>query len=223
MSEIIDIKAKIKNINAVIGCKIGCRYCYAKAVAKRFHLTDDFSKPVADLHKLERIKKPGIYFLTGMSDPYIWEKEWLDKSFDLLKQNPRTVGIYLTKAPNKMNLDNVPDNAWMGVTVTCKNDLWRIKSLKENIKCKNYHITFEPLFEDLGNIDLSDIRWIVIGTETGNCKGKIDTKKQWVNNLVKVARRYGCKIFYKEELARKIMIGETIIQELTNEMEEALK
>ncbi len=223
MSEIIDIKSKIKNINVVIGCKIGCRYCYAKAVAKRFHLTDDFSKPVADLHKLERIKKPGIYFLTGMSDPYIWEKEWLDKSFDLLKQNPRTVGIYLTKAPNKMNLDNVPDNAWMGVTVTCKNDLWRIKSLKENIKCKNYHITFEPLFEDLGDIDLSGIRWIVIGTETGNCKGKIDTKKQWVNNLVKVARRYGCKIFYKEELARKIMIGETIIQELTREMEDALK
>ena len=223
MSEIIDIKAKIKNINAVIGCNIGCRYCYARAVAKRFHLTDDFSKPVADLHKLERIKKPGIYFLTGMSDPYIWEKEWLDKSFDLLKQNPRTVGIYLTKAPNKMNLNNVPDNAWMGVTVTCKNDLWRIKSLKENIKCKNYHITFEPLFEDLGDIDLSGIRWIVIGTETGNCKGKIDTKKQWVNNLVKVARRYGCKIFYKEELARKIMMGEIIIQELTSEMEEALK
>jgi protein gp37 len=223
MSEIIDIKSKIKNINAVIGCNIGCRYCYARAVAKRFHLTDDFSKPVADLHKLERIKKPGIYFLTGMSDPYIWEKEWLDKSFDLLKQNPRTVGIYLTKAPNKMNLDNVPDNAWMGVTVTCKNDLWRIKSLKENIKCKNYHITFEPLFEDLGDIDLSGIRWIVIGTETGNCKGKIDTKKQWVNGLVKVARRYGSKIFYKEELARKIMIGENIIQELTNEMEEALK
>lgn len=223
MSEIIDIKSKIKNINAVIGCNIGCRYCYARAVAKRFHLTDDFSKPVADLHKLERIKKPGIYFLTGMSDPYIWEKEWLDKSFDLLKQNPRTVGIYLTKAPNKMNLNNVPDNAWMGVTVTCKNDLWRIKSLKENIKCKNYHITFEPLFEDLGDIDLSGIRWIVIGTETGNCKGKIDTKKQWVNNLVKVARRYGCKIFYKEELARKIMMGEIIIQELTNEMEAALK
>lgn len=223
MSEIIDIKSKIKNINAVIGCNIGCRYCYARAVAKRFHLTDDFSKPVVDLHKLERIKKPGIYFLTGMSDPYIWEKEWLDKSFDLLKQNPRTVGIYLTKAPNKMNFDNIPDNAWMGVTVTCKNDLWRIKSLKENIKCKNYHITFEPLFEDLGDIDLSGIRWIVIGTETGNCKGKIDTKKQWVNNLVKVARRYGCKIFYKEELARKIMIRENIIQELTCEMEDALK
>ena len=61
---VINIKDKIKNINAVIGCNIGCRYCYAKAVANRFHLTDDFSKPIADLHKLERLKKPGVYFLT---------------------------------------------------------------------------------------------------------------------------------------------------------------
>ena len=223
MTNIIFIKSKIKNINAVIGCNIGCRYCYAKAVANRFHLTEDFSKPIADLHKLERIKKPGIYFLTGMSDLYLWEKDWLNRSFKLLKENPKTVGIYLTKAPNKIHLDVVPDNAWMGVTITCKDDLWRIKALKENIKCKNYHITFEPLFEDLGDIDLSDIKWIVIGTETGNCKGKIDTKRQWVENLVKAARKYGCKIFFKEELAYKIMNGENVIQELTKEMEEALK
>ncbi len=223
MTDIISIKSKIKNINAVIGCNIGCRYCYAKVVANRFHLTEDFSKPIADLHKLERIKKPGIYFLTGMSDLYLWEKDWLNRSFKLLKENPKTVGIYLTKAPNKIRLDDVPDNAWMGVTVTCKDDLWRIKALKENIKCKNYHITFEPLFEDLGDIDLSDIQWIVIGTETGNCKGKIDTKRQWVENLVKVARKYGCKIFFKEELSYKIMNGENVIQELTKEMEEALK
>lgn len=223
MTDIIFIKSKIKNINAVIGCNIGCRYCYAKAVANRFHLTEDFSKPIADLHKLERIKKPGIYFLTGMSDLYLWEKDWLNRSFKLLKENPKTVGIYLTKAPNKIHLDVVPDNAWMGVTITCKDDLWRIKALKENIKCKNYHITFEPLFEDLGDIDLSDIKWIVIGTETGNCKGKIDAKKQWVENLVKAARKYGCKIFFKEELAYKIMNGENVIQELTKEMEEALK
>ncbi len=223
MSEIIDIKSKIKNINAVIGCNIGCRYCYARVMATRYHLSDDFSIPFADLHKLERIRKPGIYFLTGMSDPYLWEKEWLDTSFNLLKENPKTVGIYLTKAPNKIHLEDVPDNAWMGVTVTCKNDLWRIKALKENIKCKNYHITFEPLFEDLGDIDLSDIKWIVIGTETGNCKGKIDAKKEWVESLVKVARRYGCKIFFKEELAYKIMNEENVIQELSEEMEEALR
>lgn len=106
------------------------------------------------------------------------KKEWLDKSFELLKKSQKTVGIYLTKAPNKIKLDDVPDNAWMGVTITSKSDIWRLRALKENIKCKNYHVTFEPLFEDLGDIDLSGIQWIVIGTETGKCKGKIDAKKE---------------------------------------------
>lgn len=194
---VISIKDKIKNINAVIGCNIGCRYCYAKAVANRFHLTDDFSKPIADLHKLERLKKPGVYFLTGMSDLYLWKKEWLDKSFELLKKSPKTIGIYLTKAPNKIKLDDVPDNAWMGVTITSKSDLWRLKALKENIKCKNYHVTFEPLFEDLGDIDLSGIQWIVIGTETGKCKGKIDAKRNgliiWLMSLENTAARFSSR------------------------------
>ena len=220
---VISIKDKIKNINAVIGCNIGFRYCYAKAVANRFHLTDDFSNTNADLHKLDRLRKPGVYFLTGMSDFYLWKKEWLDKSFELLKESPKTVGIYLTKAPNKIKLDNIPDNAWMGVTITSKSDLWRLKALKENIKCKNYHVTFEPLFEDLGDIDLSGIKWIVIGTETGKRKGKIDAKKEWVDYLVDVARKYGCKIFFKEELVNKIIGEENAIQELALEMEEALK
>ena len=68
---VISIKDKIKTINAVIGCNIGCRYCYAKAGANRFHLTDDSSKPIAYLHKLERLRKVGVYFLTGMSDLYL--------------------------------------------------------------------------------------------------------------------------------------------------------
>ena len=75
---VICIKDKIKNVNAVIGCNIGCRYCYAKVVAKRFHLTDDFTNPIADLHKLERLRKPGVYFLTGMSDLYLWKKTHLN-------------------------------------------------------------------------------------------------------------------------------------------------
>lgn len=132
-----------------------------------------------------------------MSDLYLWKKEWLDKSFELLKKSPKTIGIYLTKAPNKIKLDDVPDNAWMGVTITSKSDLWRLKALKENIKCKNYHVTFEPLFEDLGEIDLSGIQWIVIGTETGKCKGKIDAKRNgsiiWWLSLENTAARFSSR------------------------------
>ena len=37
------IKDSIKNINIVIGCDIGCTYCYARMNNARFHTTDDFN------------------------------------------------------------------------------------------------------------------------------------------------------------------------------------
>ena len=50
----------------------------------------------------------------------------------------------------------------------------RLKELKGHIRSKHYHATFEPLFEDVGEIDLEGYEWIVIGTETGKRKGKVD-------------------------------------------------
>ncbi|MCS2594342.1 DUF5131 family protein [Bacteroides thetaiotaomicron] len=49
----------------------------------------------------------------------------------------------------------------------------RIDDLKKNIKARHYHVTFEPLFDDIGEIDFEGIDWIVIGTETGNRKRKV--------------------------------------------------
>ena len=84
------IKDLIKNLNLVIGCPVGCDYCYARNNCRRFHITDDFSKPEyyeQKLHILER-EKPGNWLLTGMSDLSAWKKEWLAAVDQKLRENP---------------------------------------------------------------------------------------------------------------------------------------
>ena len=61
-------------------------------------------------------------------------------------------------------------------------------------------MTFEPMFDDVGVVDLTGIEWIVIGTETGRRKGKTVSKPEWVRNLTDQAHTLGIPVFMKEDL-----------------------
>ena len=139
------IKDTIKNINIVIGCNIGCSYCYARMNNNRFHTIDDFNKPVFFENKLKMLdnKRHTAYLLTGQSDLSGWNEEWKDKVFSKMKENENTQYIFLTKRPENINLKETPDNGWFGVTVTSSKEKTRIDYLRNNIKAKHYHITFE--------------------------------------------------------------------------------
>ena len=41
----ICIKDQIQNMNIVIGCTVGCTYCYARNNVKRWHMIDNFADP----------------------------------------------------------------------------------------------------------------------------------------------------------------------------------
>jgi protein gp37 len=214
--EIVSIGKIIKTLNPVNGCTAACLYCYARKINNRFKISPDFSKPEFAEHKLNRIgngKKPITYFMTSMSDFSQWQDNWRTKVFDHIKNYPVNSYLFLSKFPEHYTFETQLNSAWIGTTITSKNEKGRISAMLKNIKAKNYFIAFEPLFSDLGEMELDNIGWIVIGTETGNRTGKINAQKDWVMNIAQQARVKQIPVFMKESLLN--IVGEkNMIQEL---------
>ena len=209
------IKDQIQNMNLVIGCTIGCSYCYARNNVRRFHMTEDFSRPEYFPGKLKLMdrKRPQNLLLTGMSDFSDWDPEWREEVFARIGQNPQHQYIFLTKRPEKVRFSTELDNVWFGVTVTSGKEKGRIKAMREHIRAKHYQVSFEPMFDNIGEVDFTGVEWIVVGTETGRRKGKSESKQEWVWNLTNQAHSRGIPVFMKEDLL-SVMGEAQMIQEL---------
>lgn len=221
------IKDLIQNMNLVIGCPVGCDYCYARNNVRRFHTIDDFSKPEFFPGKLRLMEKPRPqnFLLTGMSDLAGWKPEWRDEVFAKIAENPQHQFLFLSKRPDLLDFDCDLENAWFGVTVTRRSELWRIDTLRKNTRARHYHATFEPLFDDPGEVDLHGIDWIVVGTMTGAQRRKVRTEPAWAHSLTAQAHALGIPVFWKEDLV-PIMGEANMIQELPqafNDVPEAQK
>jgi protein gp37 len=199
--------------NPSAGCtkiSAGCQNCYAETMAIRLQAIGvkgyengfKFNIVPCRLNDPLKKKKPTVFFVNSMSD--IFHKDmpldYLDKIFNVIEQTPQHTYQILTKRADRMleyfSHRKVYENIWLGVTVENKKEgLPRIDFLR-NIKASVLFLSIEPLLEDLGEINLSNIDWVIVGGESGNKARPM--AKEWVLNIKQQCEKNDVAFFFKQ-------------------------
>ncbi len=202
-----------KTLNPVVGCSFGCEYCYARRLNTRFKYIPDFSRPQFFPERLEDLSKdkPSSIFITSMSDPADWRQEWADVVFKAISNYPQHRYLFLSKRPERYSelfpiwrtQNPALHSVWWGTSITEQRDLERVGYLPLEF---HRFISIEPI---LGPIDLQSrpyrsavpfVDWVIIGAETGNRRGKVTPRREWVEEIVKCCDSLEIPVFMKDSL-----------------------
>ena len=217
--------------NFVHGCSRiseGCENCYAEALSLRFGHTklpwtgenakeNVILKPhlLGDPYKL---KKPSRVFVNSMSD--LWHPQvpddLIEQAFAVMHDLPQHVFQILTKRPRRAARwhGEWSPNIWQGVSVENKKTLFRIDQLR---KCpaQMRFLSLEPLLEDLGEIDLTDIHWVIVGGESGKSKNHPEFRgmdHSWARAIRDQCVEKGIAFFFKQSAAIRTEMGTQLIE-----------
>lgn len=201
-----------KTWNPITGCtKIseGCKHCYANVMTNRLQgmkkpkYSNGFKVTLHsnDLLEPTKWKRRSMVFVCSMSDLFHKDVsfEFIDKVFNVIRQTPQHTYQILTKRAERMNEyfkeRSIPENAWIGVTVENKNTKYRMDYIR-NLSAKVKFISCEPLLEDLGNLNLIGIDWIIVGGESGVQARPM--KAEWAINIKNQAEANNIPFFFKQ-------------------------
>src|SRR4051812_28721119 len=196
--------------NPVRGCtKIspGCAHCYAEVFAERFRgvpghpYERGFDLRLVPEKLLEPIRwqQSRMIFVNSMSDLFHEDipDEYIEAvAFVMLRANWHTYQV-LTKRSSrlrellrtKLKSAAKATHIWWGVSVENRRvGLARVRDLQESC-ARIPFLSIEPLLEDLGNLDLSNVAWVIVGGESG--AGARPLKRQWVVSIQRQCRRAG--------------------------------
>jgi protein gp37 len=217
MSEKSSIEWTDATWNPVRGCtKIspGCKHCYAETFAERFRGVPshpyeqgfDLRLVPKKLSEPLQWSKPKMIFVNSMSD--LFQKdvptEFVERVAHVMELADWHTYQVLTKRAEPMrDMLSGPlafaaalDHVWWGVSVEDrKYGLPRIQALRESPAAMRF-LSVEPLLEDLGEIDLRGIHWVIVGGESG--RGARPMKEEWVLRLREQCDVADVAFFFKQ-------------------------
>ena len=164
------------------------------------------------LDEPERWTKPRTIFVCSMADLFgDWVPDsWIEDVFAACEKAPQHRYLFLTKNPQRyVDLADkgklpIKDNMWYGTTSTKPKDPFFCSRNEFNT-----FISIEPILEKFDypyghnptpkNCSC-EVKWIILGAETGNRKGKVTPKKEWIDKFCYMSDITQTPIFMKNSL-----------------------
>ncbi|MBN8739074.1 MAG: hypothetical protein BGP24_10080 [Lysobacterales bacterium 69-70] len=199
--------------NPIVGCtkiSAGCKHCYAETMAKRLQAmgTPGYENGFALRLLPERLADPGkrqkptVYFVNSMSDLFHEKvpEVYIDQVFAVIAATPQHSYQILTKRAARLaryfRNRTVPPNVWLGVSVeNRRHGVPRIDYLR-TVAARIRFLSVEPLLEDVGELDLRDVHWVIVGGESGPKARPM--KPEWADAVRRQCAEQEVAFFFKQ-------------------------
>ena len=204
--------------NPVVGCTLvsaGCTNCYAMSMSDRLERmgitkyesltrnsggravwTGVVREDESQLNVPLGFKNPRMIFVNSMSDLFheAVKDSFIYKVWEVMEITPRHTYQILTKRPKRMSEMNLPvlKNVWLGTseedyTVTDRIDY--LRSTKAQVR----FISFEPLIGSVGDLNLINMNWAIVGGEWAR-----PMSVEWVDDIQQACITQRVPFFFKQ-------------------------
>jgi protein gp37 len=183
-------------------CPESCEYCYARKIYVHFSYNPKIRLDEHELMEPYKRKKPARIFCGSTIEMFHQDIHgvWLTQIVKVINDNPQHTFQFLYHFSPHRGL--FPSNCWLGLTVTSYIDAQKALTFSKTYPNNIKFISFEPL---LGDPEIPDevfenIDWIIIGAETGNRKGKVHPRREWIAKLLNAADTHLLPVYMKDNL-----------------------
>jgi protein gp37 len=217
MSALSEIEWTDATWNPVRGCtkvSAGCKNCYAETFAERFRGVPghpyekgfDLRLVPEKLNDPLKWKHPKFIFVNSMSDLFhpsvpddyivkvaqvMGEAHW--HTFQVLTKRAARLEEMLQSS---LSFASALPNVWWGVSVeNRKQGLPRVEHLRSS-PARVRFLSVEPLLEDLGELDLDGIHWVIVGGESG--RNARPLAADWVRSIRTQCAKASVAFFFKQ-------------------------